>query len=373
MKKAIHFLLPLGLVLIVCAMVGLYSGPNLMQYAFLPEGTLPDLQESMENVRSELADYTLSVHAVRNGASVSTADGGKSQSDVVLYMEGARYNECYPQRVVSGRPLTYADIADREHSIVLDEKLAFKLFGDKDPLEGRVSIDDKTYTVVGTVKHTRRIGEIGAYAAWIPLSCADDKTACDVAVLTAVANGGSDMSVLFSSTAQSNLGSGTLYNLAKERMRATMALRVIAMVVVIRLLAIWVRLIMKLGARWLNDFRTRLKERYMTTLIGFAAARVLAMLAIVAATLAACWGLMTFFIQPVKVFTEWVPEVIVSFSSIQGRFWELCAEAARPVSCMTADMAELRFFAAFLRWGVIFALIGLAMTLITRMLRVRRS
>ncbi len=373
MKKGIHFLLPFGLVLIVCALIGLYSGPNLMQYAFLPEGTLPDLQESMENVRSELPGYTLSLHAVKNGASVSTEDGGKSQSDVVLYMAGARYSECYPQRVVSGRPLTYADVIDKEHSIVLDEKLAFQLFGDKDPLDGRVTVGDKTYTVVGTVKHTRRIGEIGTYAAWIPLSCAEDETSCDVAVLTAVANGGSDMSVLFSSAAQNNLGSGTLYNLAKERMRATMALRLIAMVVVIRLLVIWVRLIMKLGARWLGDFQAKLKDRYMTALIGYAAVRVLAMLAIIAATLTACWGLMTFFIQPVKVFTEWVPEVIVSFSSIQGRFWELCAEAAKPVSCMTADMAELRFFAAFLRWGVIFALIGLAMTLITRMVRAKRS
>lgn len=373
MKKGIHFLLPLGLVLIVCALIGLYSGPSLMQYAFLPEGTLPDLQESMETVRGELPDYILSVHAVQNGASVSTEDGGKSQSDVVLYMAGARYSECYPQRVVSGRPLTYADVADREHSIVLDEKLAFQLFGDKDPLDGRVTVGDKTYTVVGTVKHTRRIGEIGVYAAWIPLSCAEDETRCDVAVLTAVANGGSDMSVLFNSAAQNNLGSGTLYNLAKERMRATMALRLIAMVIVIRLLVIWARLIMRLGTRWLNDFQARLKDRYMTALIGYAAVRVLAMLAIVAATLTACWGLMTFFIQPVKVFTEWVPEVIVSFSSIQGRFWELCAEAARPVSCMTADMAELRFFAAFLRWGVIFALIGLAMTLITRMVRAKRS
>ena len=96
MKKGIHFLLPLGLVLIVCALIGLYSGPGLMQYAFLPEGTLPDLQASMENVRSELPDYILSVHAVQNGASVSTEDGGKSQSDVVLYMAGARYSECYP-------------------------------------------------------------------------------------------------------------------------------------------------------------------------------------------------------------------------------------------------------------------------------------
>ena len=373
MKKGIHFLLPLGLVLIVCALIGLYGGSSLMQYAFLPAGTLPDLQESMETVRSELPDYTLSVHAVKNGASISTEDGSKSQGDVVLYMAGARYNECYPQRIVSGRPLTYADITDREHSIVLDEKLAFQLFGDKESLDGRVTVGDKTYTVVGTVKHTRRIGEIGVYAAWIPLSCADDKTDCDVAVLTAVANGGSDMSVLFGSTAKSNLGSGTLYNLAKERMRATMALRLIALVIVIRLLVLWVRLLMKLGARWLADFCGQLKERYMRTLIGYAAVRVLAIAAIVAATLTACWGLMTFFIQPVNVFTEWIPEAIVSFSSIKGRFWELCAEAAMPVSCMTADMAELRFFAAFLRWGVIFALIGLAMTLITRMVRAKRS
>ncbi len=364
MKKRIHFLLPIGLVMIVFALFGLYSAPKIQQYAFQPEQTLLDVQESMADVRSELPDYTLTLHAVANGVALTT-ESEQMISDVVLYMVDTRYNECYPQKITSGRPLAYSDIADGEHALVLDEKLAFQLFGDRDPIDQKVEIRGKTYKVVGLAKHTRRIGEIGAYAAWIPISCADDDTTCDVAVVTAVDNGGGDMSVFLTSTVQTNLGVGTLYSLSKERMRSTMALRLMALVIVIRLLAKWIRLVMRLGAHWLADFRACLKESYMKTLAGYFTARALAMLALAAGTLAVCWGLMNVFIEPVLVFAEWIPEVLVSFSSIQGRFWELCAEAAKPISCMTAEMAELRFFAGFLRWGVIAMLIGLVMTLIT--------
>lgn len=364
MKKQIHFLLPVGLVMIVFALIGLMGTPKLLQYAFQPEMTLIDMQDNIDDVRSELSDFTLTLHAVSNDVSIST-EGGQSVGDVILYRVDARYNECYPQSLMSGRFIAHADIADAEHVIVLDEKLAFQLFGDKDPLEQTVSIGEKSYAVIGLVSHSRHIGEIGSYAAWVPLSCADDDTSCDVAVITAVTSGGSDVSVLFESAVKTRVGEGSLYVLSKENMRATLALRLIALVLVVRLLAIWIRLLMKLGKRLLGDVLSRLKDTYMSALIGYAAVRLLAMLALSAVTLLACWGLMTFFIQPVMVFTEWIPEVIVSFSSIQGRFWELCAAAAQPASYMTAEMAEIRFFAGFVRWGVITALIGLVMTLLT--------
>lgn len=364
MKKQIHFLLPIGLVMIVFALIGLMSTPKLLQYAFQPEVTLIDMQDSMDDVREELEDFTLTLHAVSNGVSIST-EGEQSMSDVILYSVDARYYECYPQSLTSGRLIAHADIADAQQVIVLDEKLAFQLFGDKDPLEQSVTIGDKSYTVVGLAAHSRRIGEIGSYAAWIPLSCADDDTSCDVAVVTAVTSGASDMGVLFESAVKTRMGAGSLYILSKENMRSTLALRLIALVIVVRLIALWIRLLIRLGKRMLDEVLTRLKESYMTALLGYAAVRALAMLALVSATLLACWGLMNLFIQPVLVFTEWIPEVIVSLSSIQGRFWELCAAAAQPVSYMTAEMAEIRFYAGFVRWGVMTALIGLVMTLIT--------
>ena len=62
------------------------------------------------------------------------------------------------------------------------------------------------------------------------------------------------------------------------------------------------------------------------------------------------------------MFVEWVPEVLVSWGAIRGRFWELVNAASKPVNLMTAEMAELRFWAAILRWGAIAALIGGVMT-----------
>ena len=95
-----------------------------------------------------------------------------------------------------------------------------------------------------------------------------------------------------------------------------------------------------------------------------AAPGVLALVAVVAATLAVCWLLMNFFVEPVLVFVEWVPEVLVSGAAIRGRFWELVNAASKPVSFITAEMAELRMWGIILRCGVIAALIGGVMTLL---------
>ena len=62
-----------------------------------------------------------------------------------------------------------------------------------------------------------------------------------------------------------------------------------------------------------------------------------------------------------------------SFASIRGRFWELVGAASRPVSLVTAELAELRFWANILRWGVIFALIGGVMTALNRVFPKERT
>ena len=147
-------------------------------------------------------------------------------------------------------------------------------------------------------------------------------------------------------------------------MRATIILRFLALVVALRLLGLWVGVILRVGGAWLADYRERIRMSYFSRLLGFVAVRVLALVAVAAATLAVCWLLMNFFVEPVLVFVEWVPEVLVSGAAIRGRFWELVNAASKPVSFMTAEMAELRVWGSVLRCGVIAALIGGVMTLL---------
>lgn len=357
-KRRIHFLIPLGCLLIIAALIGLLGTPRLIQYAFLPDDELSVYIDRMETLEASLdgATAVTALHGLKADISL-TAEGGAVESGITLYMVGERWNEAYPRRMAEGEPLSPAALKAREKAIVLDESLAFSLFGDRGSLSRRVSLNGQDYEVVGVAKHARRIGETGRFAAWIPLA-SDETAGCDLMVFTAVSGLDGGLMTMIDSAAREVFGNGTLCGLMKERMRATIILRVIALAVALRLLGAWIGILKRIGAAWLAEYRARIKERYVRQMIGFIALRALAMLLALAATLAACWALMNFFVEPVKVFVEWVPEVLVSLDAIRGRFWELTGAAAAPVSFVTPELAEVRFWAFALRWGVILALTG---------------
>ena len=357
-KRRIHWLIPLGCLLAAVALVGLMGTPRLIQYALLPGDELSSYIDRVEDVTRALdgAAEIVTLHGIKNGAPVSV-DEGAAESDVALYMVGARWNEAYPRRMTDGECLSYAAIAARDRAVVLDDKLAFKLFGDHEPVGQRVLIGGQRFEVVGVAAHTRGVGEACQYAAWIPLG-SEETLGCDLMVATAVSGIDGGLMTLFEGEARDFFGPGTLYGLMKERMRAGMILRFIALALALRLLALWIGVLKRVGGAWIAEYRARMKEAYFSKVLGFALSRCLAMLLAAAATLAACWALMNFFVGPVMVFVEWVPEVLVSFNSIRGRFWEITGAAAAPVTYVTAEMAELRFWAFLLRWGVIAALIG---------------
>ena len=357
-KRRIHFLIPLGGLIALAALIGLLGTPKLIQYAFLPSNELSVYIDNMEPFRQALADAAeiTALHGVKADVSLSV-EGGANASGVTLYMVGERWNEAYPRPMAAGEPLSPAALKGRSRSIVLDEQLAFKLFGDGEPIGRAVTLSGQAFQVVGVAKHARRVGETGPYAAWIPLG-SDETSGCDLMVVSAVSGIDGGLMTLFEGEARDFFGPGTLYGLMKERMRAGMILRFIALALALRLLALWIDVLKRVGGAWIAEYRARMKEAYFSKVLGFALSRCLAMLLAAAATLAACWALMNFFVEPVKVFVEWVPEVLVSFNSIRGRFWELTGAAAAPVTYVTAEMAELRFWAFLLRWGVIAALIG---------------
>ena len=357
-KKRIHFLIPAGCLLVIVALIGLWGTPKIIQYAFLPGNELGEYARQMEDVTLEMSGAVeiATIHGVKSGCPV-VSESGASESGVTLYMIGERWNEVYPLQITCGEALSYASISGGQRMIVLDSDLAFKLFGDRDPLGEQVDLNGEKFEIIGLAKHRRRLGETQLYAAWIPLG-SDDAQPCDLMVASALSGIDGGVMTLFGTAAGNAFGEGTLIGLRKEAMRATMILRIIALAVALKLLVWWLGFLKRLGQAWLQEYRERIRTRYFRQVMGFAALRVLAMLALFSATLAVCWKLMNFFVEPVLVFVEWVPEVLVSFGSIKGRFWELVNAASKPVSYVTAELAEVKFWSAILRWGVIFALIG---------------
>lgn len=91
------------------------------------------------------------------------------------------------------------------------------------------------------------------------------------------------------------------------------------------------------------------------------AASVLLCLLGYAALAGAAFLLAQFVIAPLYVFTEWVPEAVVELKSVTGRFWSLNRMNSAAVCLISRAYCVMETGQGLLRWGVIAALLGVAM------------
>ena len=139
MKRKFSWLTVPGLLLLMAGLIGLYSGPEISQYVFLPggEGTKYGELLSETEKKWEGSIPAGSLHGLVSGVSLTA--GNRSEGEVTLYETMGGFFEIYPRRFRTGRPLTRGDAGKRV--IVLDEGLGFALFGgDRDPVGERVRI-----------------------------------------------------------------------------------------------------------------------------------------------------------------------------------------------------------------------------------------
>lgn len=80
-----------------------------------------------------------------------------------------------------------------------------------------------------------------------------------------------------------------------------------------------------------------------------------------AALAGAAFLLAQFVIAPLYVFTEWVSEVVVELKSVTGRFWSLNRTNSAAVCLVSRAYCVTETGQGLLHWGVIAALLGVAM------------
>lgn len=104
-----------------------------------------------------------------------------------------------------------------------------------------------------------------------------------------------------------------------------------------------------------------LKTRYVREMAAGIAANALMFAVLYGLWLCAVSGLAVYSIEPLYVFTEWVPEVVVELSSLMNRFWALNNANAAAVRCITREVAVYELGEGLMQWGFMALLMGLAL------------
>ena len=376
-KRRGRFPLILGLMMLLAGLVGAHMEENIIQYAVRapqataaaeedegkkqPNDPLLEMIDGLETVWEEMeGSFTQkTAYAFASGVSLTAGQDGAAEAGLYAVDEG--YFSFDQKFLLYGRFIYPEEFQRGERVIVLDEDLAIKLFMVSDPTDRMVTLNGHEYRIVGVTRHRRTVGENDLFGAYVPLeSVRGEEISMDM--LTASIRPISQSGALsaFSAAAERWVPGGCVYDLEKEAMRAGMLSRmVLCMTALYLLLAVLKKLTNRTAAR-ISSFRSDMRLEYARVLAPGLTRDLLLLAAGFALTIGALGGLTWFFLQPVYVFPEWIPPVLVEWEDISATFWNLTTEAAKPVRCLTQEMIRIEFWSRIARWGLVAALFGWA-------------
>ena len=298
------------------------------------------LKDVAEEWDSTMEAWTLG--GVMENASLS-AEGGGTQGRVTVMGENG--TTLHPLQLRFGRNFFPEELRDGAHVIILDEQAALALFRISDPIDRKVTVQGVEYRVIGVARHRKQVGDLTDYGAYIPLmSVIDQDMTLDALQVEAAPRTGVGASVSFSTVCGTWQQGGTVIDLGKEGMAATLWLRVLlcfaGATALLRLIG-WLNGQVRSYAK---QYRQQLQVRYALSLMPQLAGMILLFCLGYGGAAALAAVLMNVIIQPVYTFPEWIPAVLVEWEDIAAAFWKVWQTSATLREMRSPEILRLRYF-----------------------------
>ncbi len=229
------------------------------------------------------------------------------------------------ETLLDGRLISEADVKRAENVVVIDERMALSFFAGNEPVGQTVTLSGLDYEVAGVIKAERRLGETNEHIAYIPITSASANalTMQTVEMIAKTADRTTGSAILMENTLKNVAARRELLQLRQAGARRGDADSLGGALCWGRAAAQPAGAAERGGVGRVCFYADRLKTRYARDMLAGMIASALLMLLGYAALAGAAFALAKFSIDPLYVFTEWVPEVLVELSSIAKRFWSL--------------------------------------------------
>ena len=316
------------------------------------------LRASADEWENAISAWTMG--GVMQSAAVSTEDGNSTDARVELLGENAF--AVTPRFLRHGRLFFDDELESGAKVMLLDEQIALKLFSVGDPIDRLVRLGGVEYRVVGILRHDKRVGDYTDAGVCVPLmSLLDQPVQPDAIQVEAAPVSGAGANVAFSEVITQWQPGGTIIDLGKESMAATLWLRVLLFLVgftlTLRLIRWLNRRVKAYAARYRTELQSTYAVRLMPQLVGAVALFTLGYAAVGGALAL----LMNFLIEPIYTFPEWIPTVLVEWEDIAAAFWNVWQKSATLREFRSPELLRLRYFTLLIQGcsaasGVILAL-----------------
>ena len=162
----------------------------------------------------------------------------------------------------------------------------------------------------------------------------------------------------FAEVAGQWMGGGQAYDMRRERVGAGIWARFFACGLGFALLGrLTVRFVRSVGALRAR-LREKLADQYITRLLPYLLAHILLRAAALAALAAAAAILANLLLDPIRMFPEYVPSILVEPRIIADTFWNLRRAESRAVVIRTPQIVRLLYFGRLCNIAVILTLAG---------------
>ena len=318
---------------------------NHLQYIVEPTG---DVAEAAAELTALAGEWETTQRAwTLNGFIQEAAMKAESQSTRGrVTMIGVNGLDMAEWTLLHGRLFTAEELTRGTSVALLDEQLALALFREVDITDRTFALGGTTFQVIGVVRHSRQVGDATDYGAYIPLlsGLEPDALVVEADPLTGVGAG-----VSFSGVCREWRSEGTFIDLGKEAVGAAMWARVLGCILgAIALLK---------GIRWLNRqvqgavarHQQSLQRKYALQMLPQTIGLVLMFILVYGAIAGLAALLLDFILQPVYLYPECVPAVLVEWEEIRRTFWQVQQAAASYRELRTPELLRMRYFAGLIR------------------------
>ncbi len=315
-----------------------------------PNQSLKEWKESLDSLEDDLSQgvSAWTMGGVIQSTTVTDAKGENS-SDARIDLLGENAFTVHPRYLLYGRTFYDEELKNGDKVVMLDEQLALKLYAVADPIDRTVIINEEEYRIVGIVRHTKQVGDFADMGAYIPLmSLLSQNIQPTAIVVEATPISGAGANVTFTNAMKQWHQGGTVIDLGKETMAATLWLRfflfLMGFVVTLRVIKRLNREVTMYHKSYHAQLQNVYASRLMPQLVGHIVLYAIGYM-LCAGALAL---LVNYLISPVYTFPEWVPTVLVEWDDIATAFWNVWQTSATTIEFRTPELLRLRFFTVLL-------------------------
>lgn len=371
--------------LAVCLTV---TGALLMAYALWEIGRIPDLLQYVVQADAETGaasdpgreppptllrqridalddlapalSQVVTVYTVTGTAplvSLTAEDAGAAAGLVAV---GKNHFLVYPALLRAGRFPHPEELELGERVMLLDEQVALSLFKVADAVDREVELQGQTYRVIGVLRHQKRVGDEADQYVYVPLAAVAKRTDIPLETLrlTAVPVPKGGAMITFAEEARQWKSGGQAYDLRRERVGANIWARFFGCGVGFALLGWFISKYAQSISSLARRMREKLVTSYITRLLPYLIFHILLRVAGLALLAGLAAGLANLLLEPIKVFPEYVPSILVEPRIIAETFWNIRRAESGAFLIRTPQIIRLLYYGQLCNIAVILMLAG---------------